>query len=111
MFPVGALYRQEMIHCPESIGRRWRIVYSSASLASLVAAVGAGLGVSRCRWAAASGPASPRLARRPLPPIAGLLSRRSTRGPGADSAPGAPPRPPALVLCGCTPGRGWQGER
>ncbi|MDU2875545.1 MAG: LysR family transcriptional regulator, partial [Pseudomonas aeruginosa] len=38
VFPVGALYRQEMIHALESIGRRWRIGYSSASLASLVAA-------------------------------------------------------------------------
>lgn len=33
VFPVGALYRQEMIHAMESIGRRWRIGYSSASLA------------------------------------------------------------------------------
>ncbi len=45
-FPVGALYRQEMIHALESRGRAWRISYSSASLAGLCAAVGAGLGVS-----------------------------------------------------------------
>lgn len=45
-FPVGALYRQEMIHALESRGRAWRIGYSSASLASLCAAVSAGLGVS-----------------------------------------------------------------
>ncbi|MFD2641625.1 LysR substrate-binding domain-containing protein [Pseudomonas japonica] len=46
VFPVGALYRQEMIHALESSGRPWRISYSSTSLASLGAAVSAGLGVS-----------------------------------------------------------------
>ncbi|AKU98350.1 Transcriptional regulator, LysR family [Labilithrix luteola] len=45
-FPMGALYREEMIHALESCGRAWRISYSSTSLASLCAAVGAGLGVS-----------------------------------------------------------------
>ncbi|WP_414947324.1 LysR substrate-binding domain-containing protein, partial [Klebsiella pneumoniae] len=45
-FPVGALYRQEMLHALESIGQAWRITYSSPSLASLCAAVSAGLGVS-----------------------------------------------------------------
>ncbi|QDE88939.1 LysR family transcriptional regulator [Myxococcus xanthus] len=45
-FPAGALYRQDMIHALESRGRAWRIGYSSASLASLCAAVSAGLGVS-----------------------------------------------------------------
>lgn len=46
VFPVGALYRQEMIHALESSGRPWRISYSSTSLAGLGAAVRAGLGVS-----------------------------------------------------------------
>jgi DNA-binding transcriptional LysR family regulator len=46
VFPVGALYRQEMLHALESIGQPWRITYSSPSLASLCAAVSAGLGVS-----------------------------------------------------------------
>ncbi|MBD9628996.1 LysR substrate-binding domain-containing protein [Pseudomonas sp. PDM19] len=46
VFPLGALYRQEMIHALEASGRRWRISYSSASLASLSAAVAAGMGVS-----------------------------------------------------------------
>ena len=46
VFPLGALYRQEMIHALEAQGRPWRISYSSASLASLSAAVSAGLGVS-----------------------------------------------------------------
>ena len=46
VFPVGALYRQEMIHALESSGRPWRISYSASSLASLGAAVSAGLGVS-----------------------------------------------------------------
>jgi DNA-binding transcriptional LysR family regulator len=46
MFPPGGLYRDEMIHALESAGRRWRISYLSASLASLRAAVADGLGVS-----------------------------------------------------------------
>lgn len=46
VFPVGALYRQEMIHALEALGHPWRISYSSSSLASLCAAVSAGLGVS-----------------------------------------------------------------
>ncbi|AGC47117.1 LysR family transcriptional regulator [Myxococcus stipitatus DSM 14675] len=46
VFPVGALYRQEMIRAVEAQGRRWRVSYSSSSLASLGAAVRAGLGVS-----------------------------------------------------------------
>lgn len=46
VFPVGGLYRDEMIHALESSGRRWRIAYSSASLASIRAAVASGLGVS-----------------------------------------------------------------
>ncbi|MDC7708626.1 LysR substrate-binding domain-containing protein [Vogesella indigofera] len=46
VFPVGGLYRDEMIHALESSGRRWRIGYSSASLASIRAAVASGLGVS-----------------------------------------------------------------
>ncbi len=45
-FPVGALYRQEMIQALESCGRPWRISYASSSLSSLSAAVSAGLGVS-----------------------------------------------------------------
>lgn len=46
LFPVGALYRQEMIRAVEGQGRRWRVSYSSSSLNSLCAAVRAGLGVS-----------------------------------------------------------------
>ncbi|AXK38977.1 LysR family transcriptional regulator [Crenobacter cavernae] len=45
-FPPGGLYRDEMIHSLESVGRRWRIGYSSASLASIRSAVADGLGVS-----------------------------------------------------------------
>ncbi|RXZ43423.1 LysR family transcriptional regulator [Crenobacter cavernae] len=45
-FPPGGLYRDEMIHSLESAGRRWRIGYSSASLASIRSAVADGLGVS-----------------------------------------------------------------
>jgi DNA-binding transcriptional LysR family regulator len=46
VFPVGGLYRDEMIHALESAGRRWSIGYSSASLASVRSAVADGLGVS-----------------------------------------------------------------
>ncbi|MFC3533230.1 LysR family transcriptional regulator [Vogesella facilis] len=46
VFPVGGLYRDEMIHALESSGRRWRIAYSSASLASVRSAVASGLGIS-----------------------------------------------------------------
>ncbi|AZP66088.1 LysR family transcriptional regulator [Pseudomonas aeruginosa] len=78
VFPVGALYRQEMIHALESIGRRWRIGYSSASLASLVAAVGAGLGVSLLPLGCV-GPEHRLLgAQAGFPPIAGL--NRASRG-------------------------------
>lgn len=45
-FPIGGLYRNEMIHGLDARGRRWRIAYVSASLASLSAAVADGLGVS-----------------------------------------------------------------
>jgi len=45
-FPVGGLYRNEMLHHLEMAGWHWRINYSSASLASVCAAVAAGLGIS-----------------------------------------------------------------
>lgn len=85
VFPVGALYRQEMIHALESIGRRWRIGYSSASLASLVAAVGAGLGVSLLPLGCV-GPEHRLLgAQAGFPPIAGLELALYAR-PELDSA-------------------------
>jgi DNA-binding transcriptional LysR family regulator len=46
VFPPGGLYRNEMLHGLDVQDRRWRIAYSSASLASVCAAVAAGLGVS-----------------------------------------------------------------
>ncbi|WP_267269208.1 LysR family transcriptional regulator [Pseudomonas protegens] len=45
-FPVGGLYRQEMLHHLEVGCWPWRIAYSSASLASVCSAVAAGLGIS-----------------------------------------------------------------
>jgi DNA-binding transcriptional LysR family regulator len=45
-FPAGGLYRHEMLHHLEVGGWRWRIGYSSASLASVCSAVAAGLGIS-----------------------------------------------------------------
>lgn len=46
VFPQDGLYRSEMTHALDVAGRRWRIAYVSASLASLSAAVEDGLGVS-----------------------------------------------------------------
>lgn len=46
VFSPGGLYRQEMIQTLEVQARAWRISYSSSSLASVCAAVAAGLGIS-----------------------------------------------------------------
>lgn len=45
-FPSEGLYRQQMTEALDGLGRRWRITYVSASLASLQGAVSAGIGVS-----------------------------------------------------------------
>ncbi|WP_139464039.1 LysR family transcriptional regulator [Aeromonas veronii] len=45
-FPSEGLYRQQMTEVLDGLGRRWRIAYVSASLASLQGAVSAGIGVS-----------------------------------------------------------------
>lgn len=44
-FPPNGLYRAEMIAALDRIGRRWRLVYTSSSLAGLQSAIAAGLGV------------------------------------------------------------------
>jgi len=53
LFPLNGLYREEICQALDSLGRHWRISYSSASLAALAAASAAGLGVTllpaRCR--------------------------------------------------------------
>ncbi|WP_429810324.1 LysR family transcriptional regulator [Ensifer sp. B1-9] len=46
VFPLNGLYREELCQALDSLGIRWRISYSSASLAALAAASAAGLGVS-----------------------------------------------------------------
>lgn len=108
VFPVGALYRQEMIHALESIGRRWRIGYSSASLASLVAAVGAGLGISLLPLGCV-GPEHRLLgAQAGFPPIAGLELALYAR-PELDSA-GRTLRDRLRDLCDARL-EGLQGER
>ncbi|MNT23016.1 LysR substrate binding domain protein [compost metagenome] len=45
-FPVGGLYSGEMTHALDAGGRRWRVAFVSASLASILAAVADGLGVT-----------------------------------------------------------------
>ncbi|MBA2080600.1 LysR family transcriptional regulator [Aeromonas veronii] len=45
-FPSEGLYRQQMTEALDGLGRRWRVAYVSASLASLQGAVSAGIGVS-----------------------------------------------------------------
>ena len=46
VFPEGALYREETFGWLDGQGRRWHVAFCSASLASLQAAAGVGLGVS-----------------------------------------------------------------
>ncbi|MDI7864484.1 LysR family transcriptional regulator [Rhizobiaceae bacterium n13] len=46
VFPVNGLYREELFQALDSLGIRWRVSYSSSSLAALAAASAAGLGVS-----------------------------------------------------------------
>lgn len=46
VFPSEGLYRRQMTEALDGHGRRWRIAYVSASLASLQGAVSAGIGVS-----------------------------------------------------------------
>ncbi len=46
VFPSEGLYRRQMTEALDGLGRRWRVAYVSASLASLQGAVSAGIGVS-----------------------------------------------------------------
>lgn len=46
VFPSEGLYRRQLTEALDGMGRRWRIAYVSASLASLQGAVSAGIGVS-----------------------------------------------------------------
>ncbi|BAN26358.1 LysR family transcriptional regulator [Caballeronia insecticola] len=45
-FPPRGLYRDDMTHAIESIGRRWRLSFISSSLSGIQAAVADGLGIS-----------------------------------------------------------------
>lgn len=45
-FPPHGLYRADMTDALDAIGRRWHIVYTSSSLASIQSAVADGLGIS-----------------------------------------------------------------
>jgi DNA-binding transcriptional LysR family regulator len=46
VFPSEGLYRGQITEALDGLGRRWRVAYVSASLASLQGAVSAGIGVS-----------------------------------------------------------------
>jgi len=46
VFPQGCIYRNRLIHSLEAAGRRWRIAFSSQSLAGIQAAVAADIGMS-----------------------------------------------------------------
>ncbi|MDF7629486.1 LysR family transcriptional regulator [Erwiniaceae bacterium L1_55_4] len=46
VFPQQGLYREEMCQTLDSLGRSWRISYSSASLVALASASAAGLGLT-----------------------------------------------------------------
>ncbi|MNJ43160.1 HTH-type transcriptional regulator YofA [compost metagenome] len=45
-FPPRGLYRDDMINAIESMGRRWRISFTSSSLSGIQAAVADGMGIS-----------------------------------------------------------------
>lgn len=45
-FPPRGLYREEMINAIESLGRRWRISFTSSSLSGIQSAVAEGMGLS-----------------------------------------------------------------
>jgi DNA-binding transcriptional LysR family regulator len=45
-FPPRGLYRDDMTHAIESIGRRWRLAFICSSLSGIQAAVADGLGIS-----------------------------------------------------------------
>lgn len=46
VFPLRGLYRDDMTNTLEALGRKWRISYTSSSLAGIQAAVADGLGIS-----------------------------------------------------------------
>ncbi len=46
LFPLNGMYREELCQAMDSLGRSWRVGYSSASLAALAAASAAGLGIT-----------------------------------------------------------------
>lgn len=46
VFPIRGLYRDDITLALEAMGRKWRISYTSSSLASIQAAVADGLGIS-----------------------------------------------------------------
>ncbi|MFH7564920.1 LysR substrate-binding domain-containing protein [Oceanimonas smirnovii] len=45
-FPIGGLYRGEMAHTFDRLGRSWRLAYVSTSLSGVCCAVEAGFGIS-----------------------------------------------------------------
>ncbi|MCD0506242.1 LysR substrate-binding domain-containing protein [Bordetella petrii] len=45
-FPARGLYRDDMIQALETIGRRWRISFTSSSLGGIQGAVASGMGIS-----------------------------------------------------------------
>lgn len=112
VFPQGCLYRNRAIHAIEAQGRRWRIAFTSPSLASVQAAVACGLGVSilprhpRCeRWLPVHSEHGTRLAHEPgshssrhAPRTVSRNSRRRQRVASAGSRLRRPrPRGPRLA--------------
>lgn len=45
-FPRRGVYREEIISAVESLGRRWRISFTSSSLSGIQGAVADGMGIS-----------------------------------------------------------------
>ncbi|WP_430389897.1 LysR family transcriptional regulator [Dyella sp. 20L07] len=68
-FPPRGLYRDEMIKVVESMGRRWRISFTSSSLSGIQSAVAGGLGISLLPTRAVTSDHAVLTRRHGLPPI------------------------------------------
>lgn len=71
-FPPRGLYRDELIAAVESMGRRWRIGFTSSSLSGIQGAVADGMGISLLPARAMTREHRALTARQGLPPMDGI---------------------------------------